>query len=152
MSVQDESPVRGMVPMRDFLKLMRENDELRELLALQKDKPPLTAEDFNRARGSMRPIGGQLREPRPASRNGRILAVIRANPDGITTRELCKAIDGTSTGTMSAVVCELRQRGYVRNASTAGVGKEALWKPMSEGETKWLQENDPTARSRRKRN
>lgn len=129
MSVQDDSPVRGMVPKSEYLRLQRRYDELEERYRLLKDKPPLAAENHFVHRPKKNRSGGKKREPHPDTMNGRVLALVRASKDGILARAIADEVGVARTANISTVLILLKERGYVRSTPTAP-GQASVWFPI----------------------
>lgn len=126
MSVQPpESPVRGLVPMREYRRVVEENERLREKLAYHegKSKPVLLAHEVD---GKSR--RQSHRAPREGTNAARVLAWMKSQPAPVTTRQIRLAIDARTIGVLTVALIDLQNRGFIKRVDDGvGPGTKALW-------------------------
>lgn len=124
-----DSPVRGMVRMADYLRVVRENERLREeLTALREiNKPVLLAHEV------VTPIKRRRYgvEPRAAGKEGIVLAALRQAATPLTTHQVREAagMSNRSVNYVAVLLCNLRAGGWAENINDKrGKGVTGLWR------------------------
>lgn len=132
MTIHDDSPVRGMVPMRDYLKLLQENDDLRERLRDRADagKPVLLAHEVGAGGTDRYRPRGPAYSAHYVAKAGSIAAQVVEHLRGAGaagTGDIAKAL-GVKVGTMATRLKELADQDVVQRSGKTGRGHPAVWR------------------------